>query len=198
MLRQAPPLPFLPEEVHGKEVVIFAFAHCRDIEEGNKLIEPIRNFGTSYGEHFGPMPFAAWEQAFDPLLTPGARNYWKTHNFTELNDAVIDIVLEYANSLPSSQCEIFLALVGGQTSRIGADATAYEGWDANFIMNVHGRWETPEEDDHCISWARGFFDAATPYASGGAYINFMTDEEGDRVASAYGANLDRLSQIKNQ
>jgi len=133
------------------------------------------------------MPFAAWEQAFDPLLTPGARNYWKTHNFTELNDAVIDIVLEYANSLPSSQCEIFLALVGGQTSRIGADATAYEGWDANFIMN-----------DHCISWARGFFDAATPYASGGAYINFMTDEEGDRVASAYGANLDRLSQIKNQ
>lgn len=196
VMRQAPPLPFLPDEVHGKEVVIFPFVHSGDIEEGKKLIEPIRNFGTAYGEHFGPMPFTAWQQAFDPLLTPGARNYWKSHNFLELNDPLIDTLIKYANSLPSSQCEIFVALMGGQTNRVASDATAYEGRDANFIMNVHGRWETPEEDDHCIAWARSFFDAAAPYASGGAYMNFMTDDEDDRVASAYGANLDRLSQIK--
>jgi FAD/FMN-containing dehydrogenase len=198
VLRHAPPLPFLPEEVHGKEVVIFAFLHAGDIEEGKKQIEPVRHFGAAYGEHIGPTPFAAWQQAFDPLLTPGARNYWKSHNFKALNDSAVDTILEYVNKLPSPHCEIFIAQMGGQTSRLASDATAYMERDAKFVMNVHARWETPEEDDVCISWARAFFDATAPHATGGAYVNFMTDEEAGRVAAVYGPNLERLSQIKKQ
>ncbi|HUV12940.1 MAG TPA: FAD-binding oxidoreductase [Acidobacteriota bacterium] len=198
VLRKAPPLPFLPEEVHGKEVIVFAFLHAGDLEEGIQLIEPLRNFGDAHGEHFGPMPFTAWQQVFDPLLTPGARNYWKSHNFTELNDAAIDTIIEYTHSLPSPHCEIFIALMGGQTSRLAKDATAYMERDAKFIMNVHSRWETPEEDDLCIAWARAFFEASAPHSTGGVYVNFMTDEEGDRVAAVYGSNLDRLAGIKRQ
>jgi FAD/FMN-containing dehydrogenase len=115
-----------------------------------------------------------------------------------LNDSAVDTILEYVNKLPSPHCEIFIAQMGGQTSRLASDATAYMERDAKFVMNVHARWETPEEDDQCISWARAFFDAAAPHATGGVYVNFMTDEEADRVAAVYGPNLERLSQIKKR
>jgi len=71
VLRKAPPLPFLPEPVHGRDVVVFAFMHSGDVDEGERLIQPLRRFGEPYGEHIGSTPYAAWQQAFDPLLTPG-------------------------------------------------------------------------------------------------------------------------------
>jgi FAD/FMN-containing dehydrogenase len=198
VLRHAPPLPFLPEEVHGKKVVVFAFMYSGDMEEGKRVIEPMRHFGEVHGEHIGPTPFAAWQQAFDPLLTPGARNYWKSHNFKELNDSALDTTIEYVNQLPSPHCEIFIAQMGGQTSRLPSDATAYMERDAKFVMNVHARWETPEEDEKCVSWARAFFNAMAPYASGGVYVNFMSEDEAGRVGAVYGPNFERLSQIKKR
>lgn len=198
VLRKAPPLPFLPPEVHGTDVVIFAFMHAGDIEEGEHLIDPVRHFGNPVGEHAGITPFTGWQQAFDPLLTPGARNYWKSHNFAELSDEAIDTIIEYAGNIPSPQCEIFIALVGGEANRVAADATAYAHRDVNFVLNVHGRWTEADEDEKCISWSRDFFNAATPYAMGGVYVNFMTEEEIDRIGSAYGPNYDRLVQIKQK
>jgi FAD/FMN-containing dehydrogenase len=73
---------------------------------------------------------------------------------------------------------------------------AYAHRDATFVMNVHSRWEDPADDNLCIGWARDFFNASAPFASGGAYINFLTADEGDRVRSGYGANYDRLAQVK--
>jgi len=198
VLRKAPPLPFLPEDVHGTEVVIIAFMHAGDVEEGKRLIDPVRHFGEPVGEHVGVNPYTGWQQAFDPLLTPGARNYWKSHNFAELSDEAIDTVIEYAGKLPSPQCEIFIALLGGEANRVAADATAYAHRDVNFVLNVHGRWDEADQDERCVSWSRDFFNAATPYAMGGVYVNFMTEEETDRIGSAYGPNYDRLAEVKQK
>jgi FAD/FMN-containing dehydrogenase len=66
------------------------------------------------------------------------------------------------------------------------------------VLNVHARWDESAHDEACIGWARAFFQASAPYASAGAYVNFMTEEEGDRVAAAYGSNYDRLVQIKKR
>jgi FAD/FMN-containing dehydrogenase len=101
VIRKAPPLPFLPENVHGKEVIVLAVFYAGDMVEGEKLIEPLRSFGDAYGEHMGVQPYVAWQQAFDPLLTSGARNYWKSHNFIELQDGVLDAIVEFAGKLPS-------------------------------------------------------------------------------------------------
>ncbi len=65
-------------------------------------------------------------------------------------------------------------------------------------MNVHGRWESPEEDETCIAWAREFFQASAPHATGGVYVNFMTEEETDRVRAAMGGSYERLVQVKNR
>lgn len=196
--RKAPPLPFLPEAVHGKEVVVLPLCYVGDPAAGEKLIEPLRKFGKAHGEHIGVQPFAAWQQAFDPLLTPGARNYWKSHNFTQLSEGAIDAVVEYAGKLPSPHCEIFIGTIGGQTARAAPDAMAYSSRDANYVLNVHGRWESAADDERCITWAREFFAKSKPFASGGAYINFLTEDETDRIESAYGATYNRLKEIKKK
>ena len=198
ILRKAPPLPFLPKDVHGKEVVVLVPFYIGDLAQGSKLIEPLRRFGTPHGEYIAAQPYIQWQQAFDPLLTPGARNYWKTHNFTELGDAALDAMIEFAGQLPSPQCEIFVGLIAGASNRVPADATAYRHRDAKFVLNVHGRWDERMDDERCLAWARAFFRASAPYASEGAYVNFMTEEESDRVAAAYGGNYDRLARIKEQ
>jgi FAD/FMN-containing dehydrogenase len=196
VLRQAPPLPFLPAEVHGKEVVVLALLYAGDPKQGEELIQPLRKFGKPVGAHVGVQPYTAWQKAFDPLLTPGARNYWKSHNFTTIADGLIDVVIEYVKRLPSPQCEVFFGGIGGATKRPAPDATAYPHRDAEFVMNVHGRWETPAEDERCIAWSRDYFRASAPFASGGAYVNFLTADETDRVRAAYGPNYDRLARVK--
>lgn len=198
LLRKAPPLPFLPENVHGKEVVVLPISYSGAVAEAEKLIAPLRGFGDAHGEHIGAQPYVQWEKAFDPLLTPGARNYWKSHNFTELADGALDTVIEFAGKLPSPHCEIFIGLIAGAPNRIAPNAMAYGHRDAKFVLNVHGRWDEAKDDQKCIAWAREFFNASAPYASAGAYVNFMTAEEGDRVAAAYGPNYQRLVEIKRR
>lgn len=196
--RKAPPLPFLPEAVHGKEMVALALCYAGDPQEGEKLIEPLRGFGTVLGEHIGVQPYTAWQQAFDPLLTKGARNYWKSHNFSQISEGVIDAIVEYAARLPSPHCEIFIGTIGGKTTSVAPEAMAYSSRDARYVMNVHGRWETAAEDERCITWAREFFAKSQPFASGGAYINFLTHDETDRIVFAYGTTWKRLVELKNK
>ncbi|WP_454873319.1 FAD-binding oxidoreductase [Paraburkholderia xenovorans] len=198
VLRLAPPLPFLPPEVHGKPVIVFAMCYTGPIENGPSAVEFVRAFGTPVGEHLGPMPFVAWQQAFDPLLTPGARNYWKSHNLGEIQDGLIDALLSAIDKLPSPQCEIFFGQIGAQTQRVPVEATAYSSRDTLYAMNVHGRWDDASDDERCIAWARAFFEAAAPFALGSVYVNFMTQEEGGRVADAYGPNYERLVAVKNR
>jgi FAD/FMN-containing dehydrogenase len=198
VLRKAPPLPFLPPEMHGKEMIALAVFYAGDPGEGERLIAPLRKFGKAVGEHVGVQPYVDWQQAFDPLLAPGARNYWKSHNFTSLDDRLFDAVVEYIGKLPSPQCEIFFGAIGAATARPAPDATAYAHRDARFVMNVHGRWDDATDDERGIRWARAFFQASAPFASGGVYVNFLTADEGDRVRNAYGPNYDRLVRVKRQ
>ncbi len=196
VLRKAPPLPFLPSSAHGTNVVVLAAFYLGDPDTADKAIDPLRAFGQTVGEHVGQMPYTAWQQAFDPLLTPGARNYWKSHNFTRIDDAAIDLMTDYATRVPSPHAEIFIGQVAGVANRVAPDATAYSHRDARYVMNVHSRWDRADEDAACIAWARDFFNATAQYATGGVYVNFMTEDESGRVNAAYGPNYDRLARAK--
>ncbi|MEX2572390.1 MAG: FAD-binding oxidoreductase [Gemmatimonadota bacterium] len=198
MMRKAPPLPFLPEEWHGREVVVLAAFHGGEIREGEKILEPLRRFGRPIADVIGPHPYTGWQQAVDPLLTPGARNYWKSHDFLELNDAFLDTLIHSAGRLPSSECEIFIAQVGGAINRVAGNATAYPHREAEFIMNVHARWSEPSDDGACTLWARDLFREAAPHATGGVYVNFMPEDERDRMRGAYGPNYERLVTLKTR
>jgi FAD/FMN-containing dehydrogenase len=198
VMRHAPPLPFLPLEAHGKPALILALFHPGAAADAEPAMAALRELGEPWGEHFGRQPYVAWQKAFDPLLTPGARNYWKSHNFAELPDPALNVLVQGAQRLPGPECEIFLAQVGGAASRVAADATAYGQRDARFVMNIHGRWTQAADDAKGIAWAREVFTAMAPYASSGAYVNFLTHDESDRIESAYGANYARLVQVKER
>jgi FAD/FMN-containing dehydrogenase len=198
VLRKAPPLPFLPPAMHGKPVVVIA-AFCTGGEQiGEATFALARSYGQACGEHLGVMPYEQWQQAFDPLLTPGARNYWKSHNLAALSDDAIRILIDYIGAMPGEHSEIFLGLLGGQASRQPKDATAYPHRDALWALNVHGRWTEPQDDERCIGWARDFYKACAPYAAGSVYVNFLTQDESNRIREAYGGNYQRLLEIKRR
>jgi FAD/FMN-containing dehydrogenase len=198
VMRKAPPLPFLPTEWHGKEVLVFAACYAGDMKDGEKALAALRALGKPIADVISPHPFTAWQAAFDPLLTPGARNYWKSHDFADLTDAAIDVILNSLRELPSPECEVFIAHVGGAMARIPGNATAWPNRDAHFVMNVHTRWQDKAQDAACIAWARHLFEATAPFASGSVYVNFMPDDESDRVEKAYGTNYRRLAEIKRR
>ncbi len=197
VLRKAPPLPFLAEKYHGSEVLILAVLYAGDMTEGEKLLQPLREFGRPIADAIMPHDFIAFQSAFDPLLTPGARNYWKSHNFSELSDEALGLIVEYSGRLPTSQSEIFVAHLGGAANRVASDATAYPHRDVNFVLNVHTRWEKEDLDNECVAWAREFFDKTKPYATGGVYVNFVSAGD-ELVRAAYGANYDRMVELKNK
>lgn len=198
VMRQAPPLPFLPAQWHWKEVLVLAMCWSGDMAAGEKATAALRAIGKPIVDVVGPNPFTGWQTAFDPLLQPGARNYWKSHDFIELADKTIDILDGAIRTLPGPECEIFIGHVGGAAERVATDATAFPQRSSHFVMNVHARWREASMDDACIGWARGIYDATRPLAVGTAYINFMPADEADRVEAAYGGNYARLMEVKRK
>ena len=198
VLRKAPPLPFIPEAAHGTDVVIFPLVHCGDIDAGMRAAAPVLQFGEPLASALGPTPYAGFQGAFDPLLAPGQRNYWKSNNFSTLSDAALEVVMAAATRLPGPQCEIFVAQLGGAMARVEPEATAFVGRDARFIMNVHGRWSDASDDERVRRWARQTFEEASHHATGSGYVNFLTEDEAERVAASYGQNHARLQDLKRR
>jgi len=197
LMRKAPPLPFLPKEVVGTEVLVIAACYVGDMAEGERRLKGLREFGKPIADVISPHPFAGWQKGFDGLLTPGSRNYWKSHNFLDFPDGLVDLLIEYAGKLPSDSTEVFMASLGGAINRVAADATAYPHRKAPFTMNVHTRWEDASQDAKCIKWAKDLADAASKFADGGVYVNFIPEDE-SRVAEAYGVNYKRLAELKKK
>jgi len=196
VMRAAPPLPFLPKEVHGTGIIAFAACYTGPMEEAEPALRPLRAMGQPIADVIGPHPFTAWQTVLDPLLTPGARNYWKSHSFVTIPDGLIDVLVTYASRLPSAETEIAFAQLGGAINRVAPDATAYPHRNAEFLVNLHTRWRDKAEDAKCIAWARALFDACAPFATGGTYVNFIPEDDSDGVRRAYLGNAQRLAAIK--
>jgi FAD/FMN-containing dehydrogenase len=198
VLRKAPPLPFLPEKWHGKEILALAACYNGDLKTGEKVLEPLRAFGQPIADVIGPTPYVGWQQVLDPLLTPGMRNYWKSHEFLQIPDAMLDVIVDFAGRLPDPQTEMAFAQLGGAIQRVPNDATAYSHREPNFLINVHGRWDAAANDARCVAWARDLFKALAPFSTGAVYVNFLTADEEDRSKMAFGANLPKLAAVKKK
>ena len=199
VMRKAPPLPFLPAQWHGKEILALAMCYSGpDLKKGERIAEPLRKFGTPIADVVGPNPYAGWQTALDPLLTPGYRNYWKSHDFSEVSDGLIDTLIAHARKIPDPNTEIAFAQLGGAVTRVAPDATAYSHRDGQFVMNLHGRWQDLAKDQECIGWSRELFQATAEFATGSVYVNFLTQDEAGRIKAAYGRNYERLARIKGK
>ena len=193
----APPLPFLPEEFHGTKVLTAMQFYEGDLNEGKDVLEPLREYGDPIADAVGPTLYTAAQSMLDDLYADGARNYWKSHNFTELTDQTLDTLVEYSERLPTPQSDILIHQVGGAINDVAEDATAYPHRDTEFIVTPGARWEDPTKDEECVTWVRECHDALAEDATGGTYVNFEGDREG-REQNAYAENYDRLVELKNE
>ncbi|HEY1962076.1 MAG TPA: hypothetical protein VGG69_06645 [Rhizomicrobium sp.] len=100
------------------------------------------------------------------MLTPGAHNYWKSHDFKLFTDAAGDLLLDDVRRLPTSKCEVLVGHLGGQVNRVPTDATAFPRRDVEFVVNVHTRWGDQAQDTICIDWAHNLFQSLAPHAMG--------------------------------
>ncbi len=198
VIRKAPPLPFLAPEHHGRPVVILVMVHAGPIEDATRVLAPLRGIGRPLGDGVGPNSYAGWQAAFDPLLTPGARNYWKSHDFSTFSDALIDHILSAIQNLPTDECEVFMAHLGGVAGRADPGAMAYAHRATQFTMNVHGRWQQPDQDQSCRGWVRSLYEKTAPLSEGSVYINFVPEAGETRSKGTFGANEPRLRRIKGQ
>lgn len=182
--RHAPPLPFLPEAVHGRMVVIVPFVWLGDPAAGKKRIQPILDKTETLGQYVGMTPWTVWQSGFDALVEHGARNYWKSHHLKDLSDPCIDAIVEFAGKLPSRECEVFIPHMEGAPGRGAEGETAFAHRDTPFLLNIHTRWQGTQDDEKCLEWAREFHESTQPFAQG-VYVNFLSQEGEDRIREAY-------------
>ena len=196
VVRHAPPLPFLPEDVHGKMVVVVPFVWLGPPSKGEELIQPVREITASYGEAIGMNPWVGWQAGFDGLVSRGARNYWKSHHIKELSDGCIDRIIEYSGKMPTQECEVFIPHMEGAPSRVPETATAFAHRKTPFVMNIHTRWQNASDDERCLNWAKAIHSATQEFAQG-VYVNFISQEGEDRVKDAYTSSVwNRLVEVK--
>jgi hypothetical protein len=196
--RKAPPLPIIPAELHGQPVVMVIPCWVGDVESGEAVLKPLREFESPVADVCVPKPYLAHQAMLDPSFVPGRWYYFKSCDIAELNDEIIDITVERSLQIESPLTSFPIWQMGGAVSRVGDDETAFNGRTAAFTYNIGACTETGDGFERERDWVRGFWDALTPWHQG-VYVNFLGDEGADRVRQSYGsAKYDRLQALKRK
>ncbi len=192
----APPLPFIPEERHGDTFLAFVSCWAGPVDEGPSVLASLREVAPVVAEHVGPMPYPALNSAFDGLYPQGLQHYWKANFVTELTDDIINAHLRHGPDVPVVNSTVHIYPINGAAQRVGATETAFAHREANFATVLVGAWPDPADNDANIAWVRGYYDATAPHSEEGGYVNFMAGDDQDRIRANYGANYDRLVEVK--
>ncbi|HEY9524778.1 MAG TPA: FAD-binding oxidoreductase [Thermopolyspora sp.] len=192
----APPLPFIPEDRHGDHLIAFVCCWAGPIDQGEEALRPLRDVATPVAEHVGPMPYPALNTAFDALVPTGLQHYWKANFATDLTDAVIQAHLDHGSRVPVVNSMTHIYPINGACHRVTPGSTAFAYRDATFATVIAGMWPDPADNPANIRWVRDYFDATAPHSERGGYVNFMSDDDQDRVVVNYRANYQRLADIK--
>jgi len=193
-----PPVEPFPPEIHGTPVVVVAAAYCGPAEEGERVVQPLRELAQPVVDASGPWPWLGLQSGFDAIFPQGELRYWKSRSVTELSDEVIGDIIELAGRRPAPLSDIVIWHHGGAMSRVAEEETAYGGRDTQFLVTAEASWTDPAQNEEAIAWAREVFDAMDRYSTGAVYLNFpgLGEEEDSLARAGYGANYDRLTALK--
>jgi FAD/FMN-containing dehydrogenase len=193
-----PPAEPFPPELHGAPIVAVAAAYCGPVEEGERIVQPLRELAEPLVDASGPWPWLGLQSGFDAIFPKGELRYWKSRALAELSDEAIGEIVELAGRRPAPLTDIVIWHHGGAMSRVGETDTAYGGRDAEFLVTAEANWTDPAQNDEAIAWAREVWDAMERFSTGGVYLNFPgLGEEKEALARAgYGENYERLQALK--
>ena len=194
----APPLPFIPEERHGDTFVIFVACWAGPLDEGEAIVDKIKDVAPVVAEHVGPMPYPALNSAFDGLVPAGLQHYWKANFVRELSDEAIEAHLEHGPKVPAVNSTMHIYPINGAAQRVGPEDSAFGHRDASFAPVIAGMWPDPAQNEENIAWVKDYYAATAPHSEEGGYVNFAAADDQDRVRENYGANFDQLVSVKRR
>ena len=199
-LGQIPPTEHYPEPIHMTPFILLAGLYAGAPAEGQRVLQPLIDFGTPLVDLSGVVPYVQAQQAFDEEYPDGLRYYWKSLNLTRFDDEAIVTIVEHARQQPSAFSTTDVWHIGGAVSKTDARATAFYGRHASFLVNPEANWVKPADDDANIGWARGFVDSLAPFSDGSRYLNFAGfQEEGEAMMrGAFGAHYERMAELKRK
>jgi FAD/FMN-containing dehydrogenase len=182
----APDAPFVPEFARGMPMVGIIVCYAGPLERADEVLEPLRAFGPPIQDFVGPMPYAAVQKLLEPGSQHGKENYWKADFLADLPDEAIDTLVEHTQRVPSKLSQTVLMPLGGAIARVPEDAMAFGQRSAAWNLHILSMWDDPTDADRQVTWTRELHSAMRPYATGGAYLNFIGNEGNARVRAAFG------------
>ncbi len=196
-LTTAPPVPFLPEAVHGRAIVAVGACFAGSPDAAERALAPLRELGDPVADLLGPIPYVALQGLLDPLWSRGARNHMKAGYLDDFADGAVDALVGGWRAKPSPLSELHLHHLGGATTGEPAGGATFAHRDAPYVANLSSRWTDPAEDDEQIAWGRDVHASLQEFTTGGAYVNFLGEEGQDGVRAAYGDDAyARLQALK--
>ena len=193
-----PPHEPFPPEHHGKPVLIVAGVYSGSVEDGEPVVQPLRELAQPLIDLSGPWPWLGLQSGFDALFPAGDFRYWKSRALAELSQEAIDEIADWGGRRPTPTTDIAIWHHGGAMSQVDETATAYAGRQAPFLVTGEASWTDAAQNDEGIAWGREFWDAMGRHSTGGLYLNFpgLGEENESLVRAGYGANYDRLASLK--
>jgi hypothetical protein len=195
----APPAPFIPEDLHGKPSLAIIVCHVGDVEVAQRVVEPLRNFGSPIADGIKPKPFTVHNSSLDAGQPSGMNYYWKSEYITEIADSAIETLVSYAAKMTSPYSRLAVFQLGGAIKRHDEQAMAVSHRNAEYVIAINTGWADPRDTKKQIQWTRDLWTSIRPFSSG-VYVNFLSEDDGeDRVRAAYGtAKFARLVRIKTK
>jgi FAD/FMN-containing dehydrogenase len=196
-LDRAPALPFVPEDMHGEPTCLVVVSWNGPAGAADEAFAPLREAGPLVGEHVGPVPYPALQQAFDEELPPGLHHYWKSDYVAALTGESVEAHVEHALRMPPGFTTMHLYPMNGAVHDVEEDATAFAFRDARFAAVIVGATEDPDRADDVTAWVRDYYSAIHPWSGyEGGYTNYASPDDAGRVRDNLGSSYDRLARIK--
>ncbi|GHF08001.1 oxidoreductase [Amycolatopsis deserti] len=194
-----PPAPPFPEQLWGRKACGIVWCYTGPHDRADEVLEPVKTYGSPLVIGLQAMPHNVLQTAFDALYPAGLRWYWKADFFSEITDEAIDVHVRYGQTLPTPFSTMHLYPIDGAAARVPTESTAFGYRDGGWAGVIVGVSPEPSDVAEMTRWAKDYWSDLHPTSAGGAYINFMMDDEGqDRVRASYRGNYDRLARIKAQ
>ena len=196
-MRKAPPVPWLPEAVHGQDIVAMFICYTGPVAEGERLLAPLKRLGRPVGDVLQRRSYLTQQCLLDATQPKGRRYYWKSEFLPGHEDDFLHAARRHAERLVSPYSLVIFFPLHGAIERLPSDHSPFGNRDARSVVNIAASWERPTDDAANIAWARAAWDDLRRFSTGGTYVNFLTEEEGsDRIHAAYGPHYERLAAVK--
>ena len=179
--------------------VAVAICYCGPIEEGERVVAPLRGFGPPSADQISPMRYTQQQQLLDAAFPDNRRHYWKSAFASkDFSDEAVKVMVEMTAQKPSPHTIVYLQQIHGTAARVPVEKTAFAHRGYRYDFAILSQWENEADDALNIDWTRNFFEAISPHLETAVYVNNLGDEGDERARDAYGANYERLTNIKKK